>query len=213
MLTSEFWQEKHAITGTAQGRGTTWFIGHQDQDWVLKHYYRGGLIGKVLKDSYWFTQLEHTRAIAEFKLLQHLSALSLPAPTPIACGVYRSGPCYRADILTSKIKYSKDLVGILTQQSIDNSLWKKVGQTIKQFHNEGIYHHDLNIHNILIDDDEKVWLIDFDRAKVITPDINWQQANLDRLQRSFYKERGKLSPFYWQEEQFEQLLLGYNLTR
>ena len=32
------------VMGEAHGRGTTWFIGMQDQFWVLRHYRRGGLI-------------------------------------------------------------------------------------------------------------------------------------------------------------------------
>ena len=28
MLCAQYWQDKNAITGSAQGRGTTWFIQH-----------------------------------------------------------------------------------------------------------------------------------------------------------------------------------------
>ena len=58
MLSAQYWQEKDAITGSAQGRGTTWFIKYVDSNnsqpkhWVLRHYYRGGLIGKLINDSY-----------------------------------------------------------------------------------------------------------------------------------------------------------------
>ena len=51
MLSARYWQENNAVTGTAQGRGTTWFVQHgnnaQAKQWVLRHYYRGGLIGKI----------------------------------------------------------------------------------------------------------------------------------------------------------------------
>ena len=56
MLTATYWQDNNAVTGSAQGRGTTWFVAYQDEnnnqhDWVLRHYYRGGLIGRVIKDN------------------------------------------------------------------------------------------------------------------------------------------------------------------
>ena len=209
---SRHWQQQDAIIGTAQGRGTTWFIKHEAQQWVLKHYYRGGLIGKILKDSYLFTGIAQTRSVAEFKLLSQLIEHKLPAPTPIACAVKRTGLCYQADLLTSRIANAKDLVAILSEQTVDKQLWQKVGKVVKRFHDHGVYHHDLNIHNILIDEQEKVWLIDFDRGKVIKPAAKWQQANIARLQRSFFKEQNRLDKFYWQKEDFDALMLGYQST-
>ena len=41
-----------------------------------------------------------------------------------------------------------------------------VGKTIKKFHEKAIYHPDLNVENIMIDDDENVFLLDFDKFKV-----------------------------------------------
>ena len=32
MLNSQYWQDKNAITGSAQGRGTTWFIQYNSLD-------------------------------------------------------------------------------------------------------------------------------------------------------------------------------------
>jgi 3-deoxy-D-manno-octulosonic acid kinase len=34
---------------------------------------------------------------------------------------------------------------------------------------------------------EELYLIDFDRGRVRTPAVGWQQANLRRLRRSLYK--------------------------
>ena len=93
MLDVSYWQKESAITGSAQGRGTTWFIKYTDKlskqtkHWVLRHYYRGGLIGKIINDSYWFTSQENTRAAREFSLLSHMQKLALPAPKPVACRV------------------------------------------------------------------------------------------------------------------------------
>ena len=37
MLDSHYWQDNNAIIGSAQGRGTTWFVQYQQQQWVLRH--------------------------------------------------------------------------------------------------------------------------------------------------------------------------------
>jgi len=216
ILCAQYWQEKNAITGSAQGRGTTWFIRHKNESnqpekhWVLRHYYRGGLIGKIINDSYWFTSQKNTRAAREFSLLAHMQTLALPAPKPIACLVSRHSVFYRADLLSSRIENAQDLVAILTKGPINDALWFAIGETIKGFHQHGIYHHDLNAHNILIDSKNKPWLIDFDQGEVRKVNSTWQQSNMQRLLRSFNKEKNKLSKFHWQESHWESLLAGYN---
>lgn len=209
MLSSDYWQQKNAIVGSAQGRGTTWFIEHQEQQWVLRHYYRGGLIGKFNKDHYIFTSQAATRATKEFELLTVMQTWQLPAPKPVACRVIRKGMFYQADLLSTRIKNANDLVAILIEQPISDDVWFRIGQMIKQFHDKGIYHHDLNAHNILLDNNEKPWLIDFDRGDLRPINKNWPEANLQRLLRSFRKEHQKLPNFSWQEENWTILLKGY----
>lgn len=211
MLSVEYWQDNNAITGSAQGRGTTYFVKHNDCDWVLRHYYRGGLIGKFNNDSYFFSSLKNTRAAKEFALLKTLQTLNLPAPEPIAYRVIKNGLFYRADLLSTRILNAKDLVAILQERSLPAHEWQSIGLMIQKFHQHGIYHHDLNSHNILLDDKVKPWLIDFDRGEQRPINSKWQQANLDRLLRSFRKEKEKLEKFNWQEENWQQLLSGYQL--
>lgn len=216
MLSSTYWQEKNAITGSAQGRGTTWFVQYnnttseQEKHWVLRHYYRGGLIGKIINDSYFFTSLKNTRADREFSLLAHMQTLALPAPKPIAYRVLRHGLFYRADLLSSRIDNAQDLIAILTKQTINDDLWFAIGQTIQRFHQQGIYHHDLNAHNILIDTENKPWLIDFDQGEIKTVHSSWQAGNMQRLLRSFNKEKNKLPAFHWHDSNWKALLAGYH---
>jgi len=209
-LSADYWQEQNAVVGTAQGRGTTYFVQWQQQQWVLRHYYRGGLVGKLFKDGYLYTGLQRTRAYQEFVLLDQLQQLALPAPKPIACGVKRTGLTYRADILTARIEHAQDLVGLLTNDNLDQVMWRNIGETIAQFHRHGVFHHDLNCHNILIDKDRKVWLIDFDQGEIKKPQQDWQQQNLARLKRSFIKELNRLPQFHWQQTDFDALLAGYS---
>ena len=216
LFTAQYWQQQNAIVGSAQGRGTTWFIqakiakNSNAEQWVLRHYYRGGLIGKIINDHYLFTGQHKTRAAQEFSLLIEMIALDLPVPTPIAYGVRRRGLFYQADLLTSRIQQAKDLVAMLSNHSIADTLWFDIGKVIKSFHQHNIYHHDLNAHNVLIDNNNKVWLIDFDRGEQRKTSGAWQQQNMERLLRSFRKEQQKIENFHWHEDNWQQLLLGYN---
>ncbi len=216
MLDAQFWQQQNAVTGSAQGRGTTWFVKYNDDSssfekhWVLRHYYRGGLIGKLIHDSYWFSSQQNTRAAKEFALLATMQQLALPSPKPIAYRVVRSGLLYRADLLSSRIENAQDLVAILSNKTLPHDLWKKIGATIKRFHNNSIYHHDLNAHNILIDENSDIFVIDFDRGEIRPQNKNgWQQANMARLQRSFMKELQQLQHFHFSQDNWKSLLEGY----
>ena len=219
MLTSEFWQQRNAVTGSAQGRGTTWFVEfisqkkspQPKQQWVLRHYYRGGLIGKIIKDKYIFTGQKNTRAACEYQLLNTLQKLALPAPEPIAFRVIKQGMFYQADLLSSRIENAQDLVAILSAGEVAEEVWLEVGRVIRRFHDAGIYHHDLNSHNILLDENNKVWLIDFDRGEQRQSSASWQQANMARLLRSFEKEKARLPNFYWEKLNWQLLLEGYLL--
>ena len=139
-----------------------------------------------------------------------MQTLRLPAPKPIAYLVSRHNFFYRADLLSSRIENAQDLVAILTKGPISDALWFDIGKAIQNFHQHGIYHHDLNAHNILIDNDNKPWLIDFDQGEVRKVNRSWQQNNMQRLLRSFNKEKHKLPKFNWQEGNWKALLAGYN---
>ena len=103
----EYWKAKNAIIGSAEGRGTTWFIQLDDVQAALRHYRRGGLFGKVISDEYLFTSYEQTRSVQEFKLLTHLRKQDVNVPKPIAAKAKRHGLIYRADLLSEKIHPSQ----------------------------------------------------------------------------------------------------------
>ena len=209
-LDGEYWQAQNAVIGTAQGRGVTWFIRYENKDWVLRHYYRGGVIGKFNKDHYIYTGIDKTRAAREFELLNHMRTLALPVPKPIAYRVIKKGMFYQADLLTERVCNAQDIISLLTKQPVSLVLWEKIGCTIKKFHQHNIYHHDLNIHNILIDKKENVWIIDFDRGELRLNTDDWKKENMDRLLRSFHKEKNKLASLHWQSSDWDTLIAAYS---
>lgn len=202
----EFWQQNDKVIGSAQGRGITWFVQTDTIEAALRHYRRGGLFGKLVKDSYKFSKWENTRSYQEFQLLNTLIDAGVNVPRPIAARAVKNGLTYKADLLSEKIPNARDLVSILVEKRLSADIYKKIGQEIKKMHDAQINHTDLNIHNILIDDQDKVWVIDFDKC-FQQSGHDWKQSNLDRLKRSFEKEVFKRD-IKWGKEQWEQLLVG-----
>lgn len=203
----EYWQQEGKVQGYAKGRGISWFVAGQHMDMVLRHYYRGGLWGKWVKDRYWFSGLANTRSVAEFHLLQFLRQQGVPVPRPVAARVQRCGLFYRADILVEKIAGSHDMVAELKKASLPAEVWLRVGAVIRKMHDAGVCHTDLNAHNILLDAEQQAWLIDFDKCQQRSGD-EWKRSNLERLLRSLYKEIRRCQ-ICWSEADWQLLLLGY----
>jgi 3-deoxy-D-manno-octulosonic acid kinase len=207
-FSGSYWQSVNQLVGRSVGRGTTYFFQQNGKEFVLRHYLRGGLIGKLIDDHYVYTGINGTRAVREKQLLQHLISLQLPVPTPAATRIIKKGLVYQADLITLKIANAIDAYHILQQTPLSADMWHKIGATIARFHQQQIYHHDLNIHNIMIDDQDKVWLIDFDKCCVKNGD-GWKSENLDRLQRSLRKESMQNGSYAFSEANWKALTAGY----
>ncbi len=205
----QHWQEQGAVVGRSHGRGETLFVSHPEGDWVLRHYRRGGLIARLTEDLYIYTGLAATRVWREFELLNQMHEQGLPVPRAVAGRVTQHGLCYRADILIDRIEGAQDLVAMLKQAPLPPANWQQIGKVIRLFHQRGIWHADLNAHNILLDHEGKVFLIDFDRGSRRQPDADWHQHNLDRLYRSLQKEQGLDPQLHWSTDDWQALLEGY----
>jgi len=206
---AQYWQQQNAITGQSIGRNTTYFFQFNQTNYVLRHYYRGGLIGKIANDGYFYTGLKRSRVYREFDLLEQMKALNLPVPTPVAARLTRRMHLYSADIIMQQIEEAEDVFHILKKRSLDNSIWQNIGQTIARFHQAGVFHADLNIHNIMLDLQDTVWVIDFDRGCFKPQNASWQQNNINRLLVSLKKEKARQQQFFWTMENWQSLLTGY----
>lgn len=205
----QWWHDQQAVTGEAGGRGTTLFVRYQHHHLILRHYRRGGLIGKFIRDSFLFLGWQRTRAAQELALLNYLRKKGLLVPEPVAARLQRHGLVYRNDLLQMRIPAARDLVAILASQPLGTEQWQAVGRAIAQLHQTHCYHHDLNLRNLMQDDQQQIWIIDFDRCRLRKPGT-WQQQNLQRLLRSLRKESRLGSITHWQEQRdWPALLRGY----
>ena len=204
------WRQVKPVDNVLQsgGRGYTLIIGDGRQEFVLRHYRRGGLVGRVVRDSYVWTGEDRTRSFAEWRLLHKLVRRGLPVPTPAVARYRKKGPFYSADIITVRVPGIRPLSVRLTEGNGGAEFWQALGRGICRFHDEGVNHADLSAHNIQLDESGDLWLLDFDQARLL-PAGAWRQKNLARLHRSLQKIR-RLNPGVdYQERDWEQFLAGY----
>lgn len=185
---------------TQGGRNAAWFVNVQGESAVLRHYKRGGLIAKLVKDSYFWLGAERTRSWSEFMVLSHLYNAGVPVPKPIAAWQQRHLWRYKAALVMARIPQALPIAHQLEKTSA-----KAVAFAVKQMHDAGVWHADLNVFNILKDDHGHIYLIDFDRARRLTVvDSKHRQNNLLRLRRSLIKVRGDKG-----QQWYEQFYLAY----
>ena len=183
-----YWESSEQLLDLLPGRGSAAVIEIPPQQALLKVYFRGGLLAKLNKSLYVFSGYERSRALREFRLLQTMVKLGLPVPEPLGayCEVIAGIFCRQA-LLTRFLPATQTLAQRLQQQTLVDSSWQKIGQTINKFHKNGIYHADLNANNILLTQQDQVFLVDFDKSEQRPVAARWQQANLQRLERSLHK--------------------------
>jgi len=182
----EAWRERGALRQQSGGRGGVAILDTPAGECVLRHYRRGGMVAKLMGDRYLWSGAEHTRSFAEFRLLGRIASLGLPSAQPVACRYVRAGLFYTADLMTRRIEHAQTLAECLASGQMDGEMAELVGALVARFHRAGIWHADLNAHNVLVTDDE-LYLIDCDRGRQRDPADSWQQANLARLRRSLVK--------------------------
>jgi 3-deoxy-D-manno-octulosonic acid kinase len=204
----KFWRDRGELDGEARGRGTVHFIRAADRGFVLRHYHRGGVVAKLSNDRYFWRGEAETRGFREWQLLYHLHRAGLPVPTPVAARYQRQGLTYTADLITEMLSDSVSLAQLLRVRGIPILGWITIGRCIRMFHDLGVCHADLNAHNIMLVGDDLVYLIDFDRGRLMKPGM-WCDGNLVRLRRSLEKITYKLPPEHFSEADWHGLLDGY----
>lgn len=182
----DYWCARGGLDLQAGGRGGVGVIDTPAGVCILRHYRRGGLVAAVMADRYLWTGAARTRSFVEFRLLGDMSRLGLPVPQVVAARYRRHGVSYTADLIMRRIDNAITLAQCLAAGKLDATLAESVGTLLARFHRVGIWHADLNAHNILVTP-QQLYLIDFDRGRQRPPAVAWRMANLQRLHRSLLK--------------------------
>jgi 3-deoxy-D-manno-octulosonic acid kinase len=209
-FTSEGWPHAELLTGSLRsgGRGNTMFVGNVPRQFVLRHYMRGGLVGKLVRDTYMFSGADKTRSFMEWRLLDKLASNNMRVPRPAAARFTQHGTFYTADIITVRVPDIVPLSQYIADHNPNEAFWNSVGASINEFQQAGVYHADMNAYNVQIDSDGLLWMLDFDKGGLRAPGA-WQQKTLSRLHRSLHKIVGLDPRLHFRAANWEQLLEGY----
>jgi len=204
------WPVVEPVQGTLRsaGRGKTLIVSDGEHEFVLRHYMRGGLPGRLIRDSYIWLGERQTRSFAEWHLLARLNLLGLPVPRPAAARYCRSGVVYTADLLTKRLPGIRSLADRIVERPGDEKFWQSLGAELHRFHQAGVFHADLNAYNLQIGRDDNMYLLDFDRGKIMPPG-QWKQKNIGRLHRSLRKIKQADTRIHFSAANWNQFLEGY----
>jgi 3-deoxy-D-manno-octulosonic acid kinase len=203
-----YWSARGEFKPVSGGRGSAWFVGPASQPLVLRHYRRGGFIARLSQDRYGWAGEDRVRAFAEWRLLDYLAQRGLRVPKPVAAFYRRAGMTYQCDLITQRIVDGQSLSAALAASPMPETTWRAIGAAIARLHSHGVDHADLNAHNILLDGNQSVSVIDFDRGRLRAPG-RWMLRNLRRLERSLEKISMSLPSDRFTPADWKQLLAGY----
>jgi len=204
----QYWAARGVLKAASSGRGAAWFVESGAEHWVLRHYRRGGFMARILSDRYIWAGEARVRAFAEYRLLAVLAERGLPVPKPVAARYRRSGLTYRCDLIMQRIADAKSVSSMLGAAALSAASWRAIGAAIARLHQNGVDHADLNAHNILLDSQGAVSVIDFDRCRVRGRGA-WTSQNLQRLHRSLAKITRPLPSDRFSPSAWKCLLAGY----
>ncbi|TAJ79383.1 hypothetical protein EPO44_19340 [bacterium] len=216
LAAEKFFTQREGEKGASpfHGRGRLRFFHLDNGETALVRTYRhGGLLRHVTGDCF-FTW--PPRPFRELAITAEVSRRGVPTLEILAAWVERlNGPFYRGWLMTRELKGADDLwVALQSEYYAENDrgpLLQAVARGIRRMHDQGIYHGDLNLKNIMVRrEGGRVvsYIIDFDKAELFSREVPVGKAerNLRRLLRSVCKldpDRRHLSPEAW------DLFLGF----
>ena len=203
------WEAQNKTIDRRTGRNTAYFFQENNSAYVLRHYWRGGFIRKLVARSYLFTGIRRSRMYRELDLLAKLDEMHLPVSRPISAILTRHGLLYRGSIITQAIPNASNLLEILSRRELTTQKIDAIAKLQAAFHRKGVDHADLNIGNILLDTEGQPYLVDFDRGRIRQPNPGWQKANIQRLQRSFTKQKRLNQDLPWTYDHWHCLMTTY----
>ena len=177
LLRSIFSSPPKPVGGTLEGRisvSTVMLDGIGSV--VVKHYRRGGFISCFLKRKY--LKSGKTRCQIEYEQLRNADQLGINVPEPLAYA-YKGWIFYQGWLITREIKLQESLAKLsCVDAKRTHSAIKKLTDQVILLINNHIYHTDLHPGNVLVDDNNRVFIIDFDKA-------GYYEGNKNKLQRKY----------------------------
>jgi len=168
------------------GRGATPAIpidGRPPERMILRPYRRGGLLRFLVRDLYWGDRRPLNELFVGAAALQ----AGIPTAAVLAAVAFKAaGPLRRCYLITRELAGCRDLLSFLSSARAETeeeafrnkrALLARVARAVRAMHDQGFYHGDLNLKNILIDAEQQtIYIIDWDKSP--------SQENISSAQRS-----------------------------
>jgi len=162
---------------------------------IIRQYSHGGIFRAITRNIYLFG----SRSFRELAMTEEIRSLGIPTIEPIGA-IHRPllHPLYQPYFLSLEVPRAKDLIQYFHEVGpspagerlfLKRKAIRSAGILLRQFHQAGFFHGDLQLKNILVAED-RLLLIDFDRSyrrKVLS--VRKRIKNLLRLNRSVEKWR------------------------
>jgi 3-deoxy-D-manno-octulosonic acid kinase len=204
----DYWRQQPGFQATLGGRGGSCLIELAGRQAVLRRYHRGGAAGRLFSDQYLWLGESRSRPWQEWEILVRAAAADLPVPEPIAACVCRTGLWYQAALITGFLDDTEMMTQRLQRQKLSLNCWFQLGLLIKRMHAAGIRHADLTSDNILMDSEDRFYLVDFDKARIMKRLDDWQWQPLHRFQRSMDK-RNRQQKLHFDADDWQSMMDGY----
>ncbi len=199
-------QRYSGINHYQRGRDTAPAIqieGSADEKMVIRKYLRGGLMRFVNRNLY----IGPDRPFNELRVTVEASSKGIPTADILAAVSIKSASLlYRGYLFSKELSSCCDLSAYLkeclqnhraTFSNIKKQLLQKAAGLISAMHDNGLYHGDLNLKNILINrlNPEQMYIIDWDKSRAQQClDSSERRANVLRFCRSMAKHSGSGLP-------------------
>jgi 3-deoxy-D-manno-octulosonic acid kinase len=155
---------------------------------VVKYYTRGGLIHYLVKRRY--LKWGKTRSQIEYELLQKIRKIGINAPEPVV-QAYRGHLFYKAWLVTREIRHPLSLVRLSMQdETLARRAANSVTEQISLLIQNNILHVDLHPGNVVVDDQGRVFLVDFDKGRIYSGSkTDLRDRYIARWRRAIIKHR------------------------
>jgi tRNA A-37 threonylcarbamoyl transferase component Bud32 len=156
-----------------------------EPDLVVRTLTHGGILRHITGKRF----LSPARSMRELTISAYLIANGIPTPEILALVLRRSGLFYHISVISKLVPDSIDLLTYLERPHQDSlAILENTGSLIRTIHTLGLYHADLHLKNILLDERRTPWVIDLDKGyRFSTLGLVLQQKTLRRFIHSCKK--------------------------
>jgi TP53 regulating kinase-like protein len=143
--------------------------------------------------------LRRSRTIRECRMLTFVRTLGVPTPAVYSIDLFNYS-------ITMDFIEGRQLKSIVSEESLEYSegLFERFGRMIGLMHNGGVVHGDPTTSNVIVDNQDDTWLVDFGLAEW-NADLEMKGVDLHLIRRAL-----ETTHWAYQERLLDRVLQGYS---